>query len=295
MAKASPLHVGRSGSAVCAMSVADTKREEGNIHFKARDFLRAELCYADALALLTADAAAAPKACTAADSATATATVSATAWTATAYATTADIIIAGASCNAIANVTATSACTASAEANAVASCTTTEVKCRLNRATCLLKLEGYAAALRESAIVLALDPANAKAHYRRAQALRGITLTDTPRAHPHTLSLAHVLTLALTITLVPLTPIFNLALTVTLIWNLTQAQVLEADFRFGAAQEAFTAAIRAGPSLREPRTALSSLCARLKAFPRLQELVLDLALVEERAIRSLNLADIARV
>lgn len=34
---------------------------------------------------------------------------------------------------------------------------------------------------------------------------------------------------------------------------------------------------------------------RLQAFPRLQELVLDLALVEERAIRSLNLADIARV
>ena len=46
-----------------------------------------------------------------------------------------------------------------------------EQKCRLNRAACLLKLQGYDAARREAAAVIALDASNAKAHFRYGQAL----------------------------------------------------------------------------------------------------------------------------
>ncbi|KAL1519448.1 hypothetical protein AB1Y20_022970 [Prymnesium parvum] len=47
-------------------------------------------------------------------------------------------------------------------------------KCRLNRAACLLKLQGYSAAGQEATLVLKEDPSNAKAHYRQAQALEAI-------------------------------------------------------------------------------------------------------------------------
>eukprot|EP00966_Prymnesium_polylepis_P305166 7052009-Prymnesium_polylepis.1 len=47
-------------------------------------------------------------------------------------------------------------------------------KCRLNRAACLLKLQGYGAAGNEASIVLREDATNAKAHYRLAQASEAI-------------------------------------------------------------------------------------------------------------------------
>lgn len=47
-------------------------------------------------------------------------------------------------------------------------------KCRLNRAACLLKLQGYNAAGQEATMVLKEDPSNAKAHYRQAQALEAV-------------------------------------------------------------------------------------------------------------------------
>ena len=43
-------------------------------------------------------------------------------------------------------------------------------KCRLNRAACLMKLQGYAAARRECEAVLRDDEAHAKAHFRLGQA-----------------------------------------------------------------------------------------------------------------------------
>ena len=47
-------------------------------------------------------------------------------------------------------------------------------KCRLNRATCLLKLQGYGAAGNEALTVIKEDAANAKAHYRLAQASEAV-------------------------------------------------------------------------------------------------------------------------
>ena len=47
-------------------------------------------------------------------------------------------------------------------------------KCRLNRAACLLKLQGYGAAGNEALHVIKEDPVNAKAHYRLAQASEAV-------------------------------------------------------------------------------------------------------------------------
>ena len=45
-----------------------------------------------------------------------------------------------------------------------------QIKCRLNRSACLLKLHGYEAARAECAKVVELDETNAKGHYRLGQA-----------------------------------------------------------------------------------------------------------------------------
>jgi len=132
------------------MSLAEATREEGNGHFKVGAFVLAERCYADALALLTAEATAVSAACAVVDDVTVIETI----------------------CKPVADSTgAAAASEAIADASPASPFTITEVKCRLNRATCLLKLQGYAAALRESDAVLACVPVNAKAHYQRAQAL----------------------------------------------------------------------------------------------------------------------------
>ena len=47
-------------------------------------------------------------------------------------------------------------------------------KCRLNRAACLMKLQGYAAARRECEAVLRDDEAHAKAHFRLGQAAEAL-------------------------------------------------------------------------------------------------------------------------
>jgi len=49
-----------------------------------------------------------------------------------------------------------------------------KVAAPLNRALCRLRLEDFAAALQDTDIVLAIDPNNAKAAFRRAQALTGL-------------------------------------------------------------------------------------------------------------------------
>ena len=49
-----------------------------------------------------------------------------------------------------------------------------EHKCRLNRAACLLKLQGYGAARRECEAVLAEDGQHAKAHFRLGAALEAL-------------------------------------------------------------------------------------------------------------------------
>ena len=49
-----------------------------------------------------------------------------------------------------------------------------EHKCRLNRAACLMKLQGYVAARRECEAVLSDDADNAKAHWRLGQALEAL-------------------------------------------------------------------------------------------------------------------------
>jgi hypothetical protein len=43
------------------------------------------------------------------------------------------------------------------------------IKCRLNRAACLLKIQGFNAAASEAKSVIAAEPGNAKAHYRLGQ------------------------------------------------------------------------------------------------------------------------------
>ncbi len=113
------------------------------------------------------------------------------------------------------------------------------VKCRLNSAACLLKLQGYTAASAQASAVIRLDPENAKAHFRLGQALAAIG--DLPNA-----------------------------------------------------QQSLTDAIKLNPSLREPRDALEALRARIKANPRLEQALQDLSLVEERALRALNTADVKR-
>ena len=55
-----------------------------------------------------------------------------------------------------------------------------EHKCRLNRAACLLKLQGYGAASMEAHAVIQDDPTNAKAHFRLAQGCEA--LGDLARA-----------------------------------------------------------------------------------------------------------------
>ena len=112
-------------------------------------------------------------------------------------------------------------------------------KCRLNRAACLLKLQGYAAAGREASLVIGTEPSNAKAHFRAGQAANH--LGDYPTA-----------------------------------------------------LKMLTEAIKLGPSLREPRDLLEKLKSRLKGNPRLEQAIADMMLVEERALRALNTADIKR-
>ena len=113
------------------------------------------------------------------------------------------------------------------------------VKCRLNKAACLLKLQGYGAAGTEARAVLAIEPSNAKALFRLGQ-------------------------------------------------------VAEKIGDFSAATKALTEAIKQAPSLREPRELLESIKARLKANPRLEQALQDMALVEERALRAINYADIPK-
>ena len=113
------------------------------------------------------------------------------------------------------------------------------VKCRLNKAASLLKLQGYAAAGTEARAVLALDASNAKAHFRLGQA--GEKLGD-----------------------------------------------------FATAVQSLTEAIKLNPSLREPRELLDAIKKRLKECPRLEQALQDMALVEERALRALNYADLKR-
>lgn len=113
------------------------------------------------------------------------------------------------------------------------------VKARLNSAACLLKLQGYSAAIAAVNWVIKVEPENAKAHFRLGQALS--VMGDLP-----------------------------------------------------AAQESLTASIKLNPSLREPREALEALRARIKANPRLEQALQDMSLVEERALRALNTADIKR-
>jgi len=60
------------------------------------------------------------------------------------------------------------------------------------------------------------------------------------------------------------------------------------------AQASLTEAIKLDPSVREPRDALAALKARIKANPRLEQVLQDLSLVEERALRALNTADVKR-
>ena len=55
-----------------------------------------------------------------------------------------------------------------------------EHKCRLNRAACLLKLQGYGAARRECEAVLAEDGQHAKAHFRLGAALEACLLYTSP-------------------------------------------------------------------------------------------------------------------
>ena len=105
-------------------------------------------------------------------------------------------------------------------------------KCRLNKATCLLKLQGFAAAGAECRAVLEREPTNAKAHYRLGQ-------------------------------------------------------VAEKLGDYATAQRALTDAIKLNPSSREPRDLLESVKARLKANDRLEQVLQDMALVEERALRAL--------
>jgi tetratricopeptide (TPR) repeat protein len=62
--------------------------------------------------------------------------------------------------------------------------------------------------------------------------------------------------------------------------------------RFAAA--ALTQAIRLDPKAREPREALELSRSRLKAHPRLELVLDDLRLVEERAVRALVHADLSR-
>eukprot|EP00962_Isochrysis_galbana_P028859 scaffold9156_cov120-Isochrysis_galbana.AAC.1 len=62
--------------------------------------------------------------------------------------------------------------------------------------------------------------------------------------------------------------------------------------RFAAA--ALTQSIRLDPKAREPREALESARSRLKAHPRLELVLDDLRLVEERAVRALVQADLSR-
>ena len=114
-----------------------------------------------------------------------------------------------------------------------------EHKCRLNRAACLLKLQGYGAARRECEAVLAEDGQHAKAHFRLGAAL-------------------------------------------------------EALGELGAAQKAYTQAAKLDAKLREPREALEALRARTAANPRLEGLLADLAMVEERALRTFNQGDLKR-
>lgn len=169
------------------MSLAEATREEGNGHFKVGAFVLAERCYADALALLTAEATAVSAACAVVDDVTVIETI----------------------CKPVADSTgAAAASEAIADASPASPFTITEVKCRLNRATCLLKLQGYAAALRESDAVLACVPVNAKAHYQRAQALRGITHTLTlslvrTQTHAHSHSHSHTASLVPALILTP--------------------------------------------------------------------------------------------
>lgn len=54
-------------------------------------------------------------------------------------------------------------------------------KCLLNRAACLMKLQGHSAAGHDASLVLKQDPSNAKAHYRRAQALEAIGDLESAR------------------------------------------------------------------------------------------------------------------
>jgi tetratricopeptide (TPR) repeat protein len=114
-----------------------------------------------------------------------------------------------------------------------------QVKCHLNRAACLLKLHGFAAAASESKCALEIDPSDAKAHYRLGQA--------TEKLGDYT-----------------------------------------------TAQKSLTDAIKLNPSFREPRELLEAVKARLKANPRLEQALQDMALVEERGLRALNYADLKR-
>jgi len=78
----------------------------------------------------------------------------------------------------------------------------------------------------------------------------------------------------------------------------------KAHFRLGQALDrlqeprfataALTQAIRLDPKAREPRQELEAARARLKAHPRLELLLDDLRLVEERAVRALLQADVPR-
>ena len=117
--------------------------------------------------------------------------------------------------------------------------TAAAIKCRLNKAASLLKLQGYAAAGTECRAVIAVDPSNAKAYFRLGQ-------------------------------------------------------VAEKLGDFATAQKTLTEAIKLSPSLKEPRELLEAIKQRLKANPRLEQALQDMALVEERALKALNSADLKR-
>ena len=68
----------------------------------------------------------------------------------------------------------------------------------------------------------------------------------------------------------------------------------EALGELGAAQKAYTQAAKLDAKLREPREALEALRARTAANPRLEGLLADLAMVEERALRTFNQGDLKR-
>eukprot|EP00965_Chrysotila_dentata_P038406 1276033-Pleurochrysis_carterae.AAC.2 len=72
-------------------------------------------------------------------------------------------------------------------------------------------------------------------------------------------------------------------------------QACEALGFFLDAQAAFAACVKLNPSLREPREAFEALKSRLKKSERLPQVLEDLYLIEERALRALSHADLARV